>query len=312
MNDATFTAGLRAIESDRSSGAAEIARRCLEIVATIALLDDSGSTAELLGKLNSKADLLAQSRPSMAPVANLLNVFRREIEKFRQLHPPEARKKCATIARQTIAQSVKATEKTAKNAARLIGKNKTVFTHSFSSTVLQAFAFLKNKNLQVIISESRPLCEGYSLATKLSQLKIPTTLITDAQTGLFVKKADMVLVGADTILQDFAVINKAGTYLAALAAYDNNIPLYVCSEKYKHIYVSDEIPELEAMNPEELNAPDLPHVSIENIYFDITPARLISGWINEEEVVQVNFLSPDDLENQNAGYSSNASRTRKR
>jgi translation initiation factor eIF-2B subunit delta len=223
----------------------------------------------------------------MAPIANLLKIFRQNIEKSKDHPPLEAREKCADAARQIIKTSIIATKKTVKNAAALIGNNKTIFTHSYSSTVLQTFTHLSRQNLKVIITEARPLCEGYKLAEKLSELQIPTTLITDAQAGLFVRKADMVLVGADSILSDFSTVNKAGTYLIALSAYDNNIPFYVCCEKYKQILPNSEQPELEIMNPAELKAPVLPYVSVENIYFEITPAKFITGWINEDGVFRI-------------------------
>ena len=193
MTDQTFTNKLLAIASDRTSGAAELARKCLEIVAESSLQDNSNSTPELLQKLKHQADLLARSRPSIVSVANLLHIFQEEAEKFRFLPLLEARNKSADFARKTIELSIKSTERTAKNTAALIGKNKTVFTHSYSSTVIKSFALLDKKGLKVIISESRPLCEGNRLAEKLSQLDIPTTLITDAQTGIFVKEADIVL-----------------------------------------------------------------------------------------------------------------------
>lgn len=288
MNDKAFKARLQEIQSDRNSGSAELARRCLEIIAESSLWNDSESTTELLQKLDVRISQLVRSRPSMVIVANLFNIFQESIRNISHLPPAEARKKCADSASQTIKLSISSTAQTADNTAALIGRNKTVFTHSYSSTVLQSFALLAKKGLKVIISESRPLCEGYRLAEKLSQLNIPTTLITDAQSGLFVSKADMVLVGADAILQDFSFLNKAGTYLAALSAYDNKIPFYVCSEKYKQIRSEGETPKLEAMNHDELNAPDLPFVTIENIYFEITPAKLITGWINEDKVVKIN------------------------
>jgi len=288
MTDQAFAVKLEAIRADRTSGAAELARRCLEIAAESCLQDNSGSTRKFVDKLNGRMDQLARSRPSMAPVANIIRIFREEIEKTTRLPPVEARKKCADIARQTIEASVKSTERCARNAAAFIGKNRTVFTHSYSSTVLQTFSLLAEQDLKVIVSESRPLCEGNRLAEKLSGLKVPTTLITDAQSGLFVGKADMVLVGADTIMSDLAVMNKAGTYLLALSAHDNNIPFYVCSEKYKQLQQGGTTPELETMNSAELKGPELPYVTLENIYFDITPAKLISGWINEDGVVTVN------------------------
>ena len=43
---------------------------------------------------------------------------------------------------------------------------------------------------------------------------------------------------------------------------------------------------LEEMEAAELEAPDLPLVDVRNIYFDITPAHLISGWITELGLVR--------------------------
>ncbi len=287
MSNREFNADLVKIQADRDSGSAELARRCLEVIAQSCQHDNSDSTTKLLDKLGRQLNLLAQSRPSMAPVINLLQIFQQDIEKCRQLSPVDARKKCVDITRQIIEASEKATEKTAQNVATLIGPDKTVFTHSYSSTVIRSFTLLGKKGLQVIVSESRPLYEGYRLAEKLSQLEIPTTVITEAQTGLFVKDADLVLVGADTILTDFSVVNKAGTYPAALSAHDNMIPFYVCSEKYKQIHGAGKTPELETMDTAELNGPDLPFVQLKNVYFDITPARLIKAWINEDGIVRI-------------------------
>lgn len=72
---------------------------------------------------------------------------------------------------------------------------------------------LKGRNIKIIISESRPLYEGRTVAEKIAKLGLSVTLITDAQIGLFVENADMALVGADSILPNGDLVNKAGTYL---------------------------------------------------------------------------------------------------
>lgn len=46
----------------------------------------------------------------------------------------------------------------------------------------------------------------------------------------------MVLVGAEGVVENGGVINKLGTYQAALAAYCHNTPFYVAAESYKVIY----------------------------------------------------------------------------
>jgi translation initiation factor eIF-2B subunit alpha len=43
----------------------------------------------------------------------------------------------------------------------------------------------------------------------------------------------MVLVGAEGVVENGGVINKLGTYHAALAAHCHNIPFYVAAESYK-------------------------------------------------------------------------------
>lgn len=55
--------------------------------------------------------------------------------------------------------------------------------------------------------ESRPLCEGVSLANALAAAGVGVTVITDAQAGAFMAEADLVLVGADSLTAD-AVVNK--------------------------------------------------------------------------------------------------------
>lgn len=46
-------------------------------------------------------------------------------------------------------------------------------------------------------------------------------------------RVDMVLVGAEGVVETGGVINKLGTYQAALAAHAHNTPFYVAAESYK-------------------------------------------------------------------------------
>jgi translation initiation factor eIF-2B subunit delta len=112
----------------------------------------------------------------------------------------------------------------------------------------------------------------------------PTRLITDAEIGLCVADADLALVGIDSLRADGSLVNKLGTSLLALAGRDRGVPFWVCSESLKR---RDETPpplQLERMDPAELGAPDLPGAQIDNVYFDLTPTRLISAWYDEEGV----------------------------
>jgi translation initiation factor 2B subunit (eIF-2B alpha/beta/delta family) len=109
------------------------------------------------------------------------------------------------------------------------------------------------------------------------------TLLTDAEAGLFIPACAAVVVGADSVLADGAVVNKAGTYLLALAARANRpnpVPFVALAETLKIAPTSK--PHLEEMDPAEVvSSLELPGVSARNIYFDRTPAALVSALITE-------------------------------
>ena len=111
---------------------------------------------------------------------------------------------------------------------------------------------------------------------------------------------DIVLVGSDRTSGTGDVANKIGTYLKALAAYDNNIPFYAALPSSSIDFtINDGLSEIqiEERDQEEINlvpgfaedkimsvriCPENAH-SV-NYSFDITPARLISGLITEKGI----------------------------
>ena len=162
--------------------------------------------------------------------------------------------------------------------SELIDENEVVITHSFSSAVLGIFraARRKGKHFHVILTESSPDYEGIALARELDSLGVPFKVITDAQLGLFAKNATLALVGADSVTRDAAAVNKAGTYLLALACHDIGVPFYVAAESFKlH-------PELSS---DEIEIVERPYARqgyrVRNFLFDVTPWRYIRGIITE-------------------------------
>lgn len=282
MDDQKFEATLQRIKDDHERGASELARECLAIMAESArktVVTDEGGLIELL---RQRADKLARMRPSMATIQNLLHRWCELVSNEKHNGLAAMRLEAARYADELIEYSLRSVAETALQLATQVGPNCTLMTHSLSSTVLSVFRGLKKQGVKAIITESRPLCEGRLLATRLSEWGVPTTYITEAQIGIFVSQADAVIVGADSLLPDGSVINKAGTLLLALAAHDQGVPFYVCCESFKRRTEEMDEPVLEAMHPSELDAPSLTHVEIQNIYFDVTPARLISAWFDEQ------------------------------
>ena len=232
MDESEFQQRLAAWREGRGHGAGELARMALEIVAESARDAPAADTTELVTMLRDRAGRLVRGRPSMTPIRNLLARWQEGFES-----PPDGlddtRNAAHDSARALAQESRTAADRAAEHAASAIGPDRTIITLSLSSTVRAVFERLKDRGVRAIICESRPRYEGYKLAAKLSEWAVNTTLITEAQLGLFVAKADLALVGADTLLPDGSVVNKAGTYLLALAARDQNVPFYVCCESFK-------------------------------------------------------------------------------
>jgi methylthioribose-1-phosphate isomerase len=118
---------------------------------------------------------------------------------------------------------------------------------------------------------------------------------------------DMVLVGADRVSSAGDVCNKIGTYLKALAAFDNGVPFYAAVPSPTIDWsINDALTEIEieqrhgdevaymqglAVNGEMLNVRLIPAgTNTANPAFDVTPARLVTGIITESGV-----FSPADL-----------------
>jgi methylthioribose-1-phosphate isomerase len=112
----------------------------------------------------------------------------------------------------------------------------------------------------------------------------------------------MCITGTDRVLSNGDIINKIGTYLKALAAFDNNIPFYVAlpgtTIDYEHNKVTKNM--IEYRSPEELthvdgidNKGNLKKVrifpkdcNVLNPAFDITPGKLITGLITEKGIFE--------------------------
>ncbi|MBX9674986.1 MAG: S-methyl-5-thioribose-1-phosphate isomerase [Methylotenera sp.] len=159
-------------------------------------------------------------------------------------------------------------------------------------------------NVHVWVDETRPRNQGAALtAWELGQHGVPHTVITDNAGGHLMQQGlvDMVIVGADRVTTNGDVCNKIGTYLKALAAFDNQIPFYAAVPSptidwaladYKQIEIeqrdSDEVSYIQGLSADgSLQSVRLTPVesTAANPAFDLTPARLVTGIITEKGVL---------------------------
>jgi len=154
--------------------------------------------------------------------------------------------------------------------------------------------------VHVWVDETRPRNQGASLtAFELSQHGIPHTVIADNAGGLLMQRGDVDLcfVGVDRVTRNGDAINKVGTYLKALAAHDCGVPFHVAmpfTSFDPHTACGEDVPIEERSGEEVTHIQGMtedgvrrvvrivnPGSAAANPAFDVTPARLVTGYITE-------------------------------
>ena len=157
--------------------------------------------------------------------------------------------------------------------------------------------------IHVWVDETRPRNQGASLtAYELGSHGVPHTIVVDNAGGHLMQHGlvDVCIVGTDRVTATGDVANKIGTYLKALAAKDNGVPFYVALPHSTIDWTLDDglsIPIEERSADEVLRMPGrLPDGSVvtveiaapgspaQNPAFDVTPSRLVTGFITERGI----------------------------
>ena len=273
---------IEAIAQDRRHGAAQLAGRAVEVLATLCRRGRTSTPQDLVRQVITAALRLARIRPSMAPIHNWSLLFARRFSdltrKVSSLE--ELRRQGVQLGEEIRAEQQSLLWQLVESARPLLVACRSLVTLSYSSTVEAILRQALPRETTLTIAESRPLLEGRRLFTMLLESHPSLRMVTDAQLGLAVPDADLVLVGADSILSDLGVVNKTGTYLAALVARAHHRGFYVAADTFKiQATVASSTGVLESRSGKEV----WPRYagSCDNLYFDITPGHLVSGFVTE-------------------------------
>ncbi|WP_276273874.1 NUDIX domain-containing protein [Haloarcula litorea] len=267
------------VRDDREHGSAWLSLRALELLRDEAALAavgrrDEHETPDRDGDdwpaLAALARRVRDARPSMAVLTNRVN---HAMHAVGEGGTPAAVERAA---REGVERAVGADRQAAERAAAALPDR--VATLSRSGSV--AAAIRGGDPAAVLVAESRPGGEGVGVAESLADAA-DVTLTSDAALAfeLVAWDADCLLVGADRVLSDGRVVNKAGTRGAALSARATGLDRLVVAAGDK--VAADDGYDLEPRAGTELYDGDA-DVAVANPTFDVTPADAVTAVVTED------------------------------
>ncbi|KAK9720267.1 translation initiation factor eIF-2B subunit alpha [Basidiobolus ranarum] len=169
--------------------------------------------------------------------------------------------------------------------SQFVRDDATILIHASSRVVMALLlhAASLNKRFKVYVTESRPSGSGIRVARDLRKAGIPATVVLDTAVGYIMEKVDLVLVGAEGVVENGGVINQIGTYQMAIMAKTANKPFYVVAESFKFVRLYP------------LNQYDLPTHTMATLGFTDTEQQAESGELTEEnyETPCVDYTPPE-------------------
>jgi ribose 1,5-bisphosphate isomerase len=278
----------RDIKNMRIRGAGRIARAAAEALRLAAARIEAGDPEEFIRKISEVANTLYRTRPTAVSLPNAIRYVLRELD---QKTPVEKlRERIIHRADEFIKNSKLAVKRIGEIGARRISDGDTILTHCNSECAISVIttAYKQGKDLKVFVTESRPRLQGHLTARALLREGIPTTMIVDSAVRFIMKEVDKVVVGADSIAANGAVVNKIGTSQIALIAHEARVLFYVAAETYKFHpgTLVGQLVEIEERDPSEVvDVRRFPGLKVRNPSFDVTPPEYVDLIITERGII---------------------------
>jgi len=280
----------------------------------------------IIDVMNGFANKLKLSRPTAINLAFAIDEIMEEISDVNSID--EIQKITFAMANQRIELEREYCKKIGEHGIGIIediskskaGKEVNILTHCNAgwlacidygtATAPIYLAHDKGIKVHVWVDETRPRNQGSKLtAWELGQHGVPYTIVADNTGGHLMQHGmvDLVIVGSDRTTRTGDVANKIGTYLKALAAYDNNIPFYAALPSSSFDFnLKNGVKEIPI---EQRSSRELTHIhgiadkdivemcivpenaQVANYGFDVTPAKFVKGLITERGICSANEKS---------------------
>ncbi len=232
------------IRFDRKHGASELALLALGMLAEHSANADAASSAELLEESKNLAGLISLSRPSMAPIANAIRLYLSRIGHLQadNASPEDLRNQLETQAVQAMTTMNELRQRSIEHAVQLIQSGQCIASCSYSSTVVAALieASRQGKKIRLIwpVSRYNGYCYGTYSQNCLDENGIACQLVEDYEIDKAVQSADILLLGADTVLPSGDIINGYPSLAAAKATRRSrgSLPVYCLADSSKILW----------------------------------------------------------------------------
>ncbi len=266
--------------------------------------------SEFRAELLLSEQMLLASRPTAVNLAWALARMHALIEQP-ALSVHELRDRLVEAAQQMADEDVEINRRMALNGAVLLADGDTILHHCNTGALAAVdwgtalgvirMAHEMGKRVHVLVDETRPRLQGARLtAWELEQYGIPYEIIVDGAAGYMLRtgQAQKVLFGADRVAANGDVANKIGSYMLALAAHANGVPVYPVMPSSTidlSLPTGDLIP-IEERDPHEVLDIQIKGEAVmpagaqaRNPAFDVTPHALVTAWVTEKGVIYPPF-----------------------
>jgi ribose 1,5-bisphosphate isomerase len=287
MNQMSVPETAEKIKKMEIRGAGRIARAAAEALRDHAISLKVTDLPAFTTEMERAAEILVATRPTAVSLPNAVHIVMAGFDGAKTVEG--AREKVVGRADWFIQSSKNAVENIAQFGARHIRDGDTILTHCNSEVALGCIieAHRSGKDIEVFATEVRPRNQGHITIRTLNDAGIRTNFIVDSAVRSFINDIDLVIVGADAVTVNGAVVNKIGTSQVAHTAKEARVNMIVAAETYKFAprTVIGELIRIEERSPDEVLpealAKTLPNVTVRNPAFDVTPAEYIDLIVTE-------------------------------
>ncbi|MHB0998037.1 MAG: NUDIX domain-containing protein [Armatimonadota bacterium] len=224
FGDQQFWDGLEEIATNKTHGATSLARKGLEVLGGYVQVNEVNLDRH---KLLRAIRAFAAVRPVMGVFPNLASRLLLGMER------DDGRFGIDVLITELIGAVNDSTALSVNNTIEGIKNKKKIFTLSYGEAVKNSLIEWNDENKSVIIAESLPGKEAFTLDECLRENGVDVSMVPDSEIEEAVKGCDAVLVGCDAITENNEIQNKAGTRIAVQTAAESSIPVYTVTQTFK-------------------------------------------------------------------------------